>query len=531
MTLNTMTARATEAKLPRFLLLLVCAFVTFAQSDGPLDSLREQFLALAAQRSAFEPIAIKVTGRIVAVDDSRRSLYESIAQRQAVTVSVMGKYVESVTIDDGRSRVKAVCSVFERETQPRVTAGDSVTASGLFIGAVLPGAAELIKCSFTGDDANHTTRTPGPSSAPRDEKVAPLAESHSAGAGVSTAMLLQEAKGDRVAFARRYAGHRMILTGRVDWVYGQTNSNRKGISLTARYSEDGHVYCTLNRADFGAIQRVKADQVITVSGTFDAHDIYFQPNNRYLHDLSMENCMVTGYNPPVPADLAFPPLKPLGPSTMPLSGLFWHSSFNLTTGALPTSYTTWSFYFFAPDGHVYSQFPGKGMLDNFDFAAAAVENAKLTGYYRVSGSTIEFAWAGGSKPETSEFRKDGDACQFLGNSWYPIDLNRARQSKDWLMGAFRRQVGAVMGNASALIQSWYTFRADGTFETLGDGVALTGAPAPQANRSSSTKGSGTYELSGTTLLLHYASGAMERHTAVPYGKGAIFIDGSLYIHP
>jgi len=25
--------------------------------------------------------------------------------------------------------------------------------------------------------------------------------------------------------------------------------------------------------------------------------------------------------------------------------------------------------------------------------------------------------------------------------------------------------------------------------------------------------------------------AMERHTAVPYGKGAIFIDGSLYIHP
>jgi hypothetical protein len=149
----------------------------------------------------------------------------------------------------------------------------------------------------------------------------------------------------------------------------------------------------------------------------------------------------------------------------------------------------------------------------------------------VSGSTIEFAWAGGSKPETSEFHKDGDAYGFLGSTWYPVDLSQARQSKAWLIGAFRRQIGAVMSNASALIQSWYTFRPDGTFETLGTGVALTGAAVPQGNRSSSTKGSGTYELSGTTLVLHYASGAMERHTAVPYGKGAILVDGALYIHP
>src|SRR5215467_6861357 len=161
----------------------------------------------------------------------------------------------------------------------------------------------------------------------------------------------------------------------------------------------------------------------------------------------MENCMVTDYNPPIPADLSFPPLKPLGPSTMPLSGLFWHSSFNLITGAIPTSYTTWNFCFFAPDGHVYSQFPGKGTLDHFDFDAAAAEDAKYTGYYRVSGSMIEFAWAGGSKPEKSEFRKDGDGYQFLGSNWLPVDLDRARQSKDWLIGSFRRKIGGVMSNA------------------------------------------------------------------------------------
>jgi hypothetical protein len=403
--------------------------------------------------------------------------------------------------------------------------------SGLFIGAILPGAVELIKCSFTGGQPPRTTATPALGGAPRDEKAVPSAVSRRAGGGVSTAMLLQEAKGDRIEFARRYAGHRMILTGRVDWVYGQSSPNRKGISLTARYYEDGHVFCTLNRADFGAIQRVRVDQVITVSAAFDIHDVYFQPNNRYIHDLSMENCMVTDYNPAVPADLAFPPLKPLGPSTMPLSGLFWHSSFNLIPGAIPTSNTTWDFYFFAPDGHVYSQFPSKGMLDHFDFAAATSEDPKHTGYYRVTGSTIEVVWAGGSKPERSEFRKDGDAYQFLGGIWYSVDLGRARQSKDWLIGEFRRQIGAVMSNASALIQSWYTFRPDGTFETLGTGVALTGAAVPQADRNSSTKNSGTYELSGTTLVLHYASGAMERHTTVPYGKGAILVDGALYSHP
>src|SRR5215467_6173684 len=193
MNLKTITVRITEAELARFLLLLLCPLITFAQSNGPLDSLREQFLASARQRSAFQPIATNVTGRVVAVDDSRRNLYESVAQRQAAASSLMGKYVESVTIDDGRSGVKAVCSVFERDSQPRVTPGESIAVSGLFIGAILPGAVELIKCSFTGGQPAQTTATPGPGGAPRDEKAPPSAVSHSPGGGVSTATLLQEA--------------------------------------------------------------------------------------------------------------------------------------------------------------------------------------------------------------------------------------------------------------------------------------------------------------------------------------------------
>src|SRR5262249_14908338 len=207
-----------EAELARFPLLLVCAFVTFAQSNGPLDSLREQFLASARQRSAFQPIATNVTSRVVAVDDSRRNLYESVAQRQAAASSLMGKYVESVTIDDGRSGVKAVCSVFERDSQPHVTPGESITVSGLFIGAILPGAVDSTNCSCTGGQPPQVTATPVPGGAPRDELAAPSAASRSAGGGVSTAMLLQEANSDHIAFTRQYAGHRMILTGRVNGV-------------------------------------------------------------------------------------------------------------------------------------------------------------------------------------------------------------------------------------------------------------------------------------------------------------------------
>ena len=522
--------REKQVVMKKLLLPLLCTLVTFAQSSGSLDSLREQFLAAARQRSTLQPIPTNVTGRVVAIDESRLSLYEGVQRRMAAASSLMGRYVESVTIDDGQSRAKAVCSVFANDSQPRVSPGESVRVSGLFIGAILPGAVELIKCSFTGG-APQTTTAPAPGVSPRDEKPMSSADRRDPAGGVTTATVLQEAKGDRIAFARRYAGRHMILTGRVGWVYGDGNPNRKGISLAVRYNEDGHVFCTLNRADFGAIQKVKPDQVITVSGAFDSHEVYFDPRNRYIHDLSMENCTVTDYRPSVPEELAFPPLKPLGPSTVPLSGLFWHSSFNLITGAIPTSTTTWSFYLFSPDGHVYSQFPRNGTLDHFDFAVAAAEDPKHTGYYRVSGSTIEFTWAGGSKPETSEFRRDGDAYDFLGGSWYAIDLSRTRQSKDWLIGEFKRQIGGVMSNAAALVQSWYTFRPDGTFETLNSGTGLTGAAVPQANRSSSTKGGGTYELSGTTLVLHYANGAVERHTAVPYTKGGILVDGGLYIHP
>ena len=42
---------------------------------------------------------------------------------------------------------------------------------------------------------------------------------------------------------------------------------------------------------------------------------------------------------------------------------------------------------------------------------------------------------------TDIFAPPGDGYQFLGSTWYPVDLSRARQSKDWLIGEFRGQVG------------------------------------------------------------------------------------------
>lgn len=73
-------------------------------------------------------------------------------------------------------------------------------------------------------------------------------------------------------------------------------------------------------------------------------------------------------------------------------------------GAMMNSETSWYFYLFSPDGRVYAGCPPNGELDHFDFSAAAVKEPRLTGYYRVQGSRVEFVWAGARKPERSEFR-------------------------------------------------------------------------------------------------------------------------------
>src|SRR5215469_13189841 len=182
-----MTVRIMKAAFTRFLLLVLSSFVTSAQSNGPLDLLRQEFVASVRRRTDFQPIPTSVAGRVAAVDESRRSLYESIAQRQTDASLLMGKYIESVTIDDGQSQVKAVCSVFEQDSRPRVTPGESVTMSGLFIGAILPGAVELIKCSFPSDRPPNTTVTPDPGVPLPGERAAQSVVSRNAGGGVSTA--------------------------------------------------------------------------------------------------------------------------------------------------------------------------------------------------------------------------------------------------------------------------------------------------------------------------------------------------------
>ena len=50
-----MTVRIMKAAFTRFLILVVSGFVTSAQSNGPLDLLRQEFVASVRQRTGFQP--------------------------------------------------------------------------------------------------------------------------------------------------------------------------------------------------------------------------------------------------------------------------------------------------------------------------------------------------------------------------------------------------------------------------------------------------------------------------------------------
>jgi hypothetical protein len=219
---------------------------------------------------------------------------------------------------------------------------------------------------------------------------------------------------------------------------------------------------------------------------------------------------------------------PATASKSSLTGLYFRSQFQVMIGM--GSRYDWYFYLFSPEGRVYNGFPAAGTLDHFDFAAAAVRDPKNTGTYHISGNRIDFSWGGGRKPESSPYVINPEEVEFLGEHWRPADTDPRKQAPNWLRGTFRYQMGASVGGSSGMSQVWYTFQPDGTFQGSTSAAVLAGAPVPQANRSRNTQGSGTFQLSGTTLSLQYTDGRTVQHTVFPYGK-AIFLDGTTLIHP
>jgi hypothetical protein len=341
----------------------------------------------------------------------------------------------------------------------------------------------------------------------------------------SVVPLLAEAKGNTAAFQQKYTGRALTLTGAIHGTYGTTARDRHGLILRGKFEEDGYVYCDLAPDAAGIIQQVAREQLVTVAARFDTRRVYWELEGRLAHshnrDLQLEACRVVDFHPATPGDMKYPEPQPLGPSAPPLSGLYYHTEIQVGIGF--TSSTRWTFCFFSPDGHVYAGFPRNGTLDQLDFAAAAKSEAKLVGYYRVTGNRIDFVWFAGRKPEGSKFAQNGDSLTFSGWDWMRVDTNSKNFRPNWLLGTYRFQTGGSV----AIATKFYTFQADGTFTAAVSSAVIASAAVPQANRAQSSSTAGSYTVSGTTVTMKFADGRVERHTALPFADSVLF-DGVLF---
>jgi hypothetical protein len=383
---------------------------------------------------------------------------------------------------------------------------------------------ESVALARSGGNPSAATGAGTPSGAAQPMAAEPVPSQVNSGAS-SVVPLLVEAKGNTLAFKQKYAGRPVMLTAAINGTYGNAPWDRHGLILRGKFEEDGSVYCDLAPNQAGVTQQVAKDQLVTVAARFDTSRVYWELEDRmrYSHnrDVQLESCRVVDFHPATPGDMTYPEPKPLGPSSPPLSGLYYHTQIQAGIGF--TSGTIWSFYFFSPDGHVYAGFPRNGTLDRFDFAAAAKSEPKLVGYYRVTGDRIDFVWVAGRKPENSKFARNGDGLTFSGWGWTRLDTNSKNFRPNWLVGTYRFQTGG----SSAVASKFYTFKADGTFTAAVSSAVLARAAVPQANRSQSSNAAGTYTLSGTTVTMKFADGRIEQHTALPYAD-SVLVDGTLF---
>lgn len=522
---------------------LVCGFVFLPiakcqlTGEGPLDKLRQDFVA-KSKTHTFQISEIQLTGKIVAIDTSRRNLYQQLLGQNAAAREKLGGYVQSVILDDGQSQAKAACSAFEKDRQRqnslldpavKLSQGETITVSATFLGAFQAGAVELLNCSVINAGAT-VGQNSAMSSQPASQRNPTPVQTTASGGVISATALLAEAKGDMAAFRRKYAGRPITFIGRVDWTYGNAVSAKHGVVLMGKFHEDGDVFCDFFDSDRVTGSQLSKEQVITIAGRFEANRVYFdrEENIQYSHNRNVQlgSCKVVNFQADVPSDMQFAEAKPLGASSVALSGLYLRPDMQVMPGF--SSRTAWYFYFFSPDGHVYADCPKNGELDHFDFATAAKKEPGATGYYRVTGNQIEFTWFGGRKPERSAFQQTKDSLTFLGAEWQRADTDTSKQRANWIVGTYSAQIGAAMANVASIHQSFYTLNANGAFTTTSTGMAGNNVGVPQANTSSSSHSSGTYTLSGTTLMLKFSDGHTEKHTVFPYGK-SVFFDGAMFI--
>jgi hypothetical protein len=181
-----------------------------------------------------------------------------------------------------------------------------------------------------------------------------------------------------------------------------------------------------------------------------------------------------------------------------------------------------------PGGRVYQGVPPGG-VERFDFGAARAAEPKQCGTYTVSGGKINIVWGGGRAPESLDYSAEADGNLRV-DGLFAKRVGRFpeghRLTGDYFGG------GAVGGGTGSFVSSSRTLRlrADGTFTSKNaGGVAFSGNGYDESGVSRG-ESSGTYQISGNTLILRHADGKVTRHTVYPYpmvSKEWINVDGGM----
>lgn len=187
------------------------------------------------------------------------------------------------------------------------------------------------------------------------------------------------------------------------------------------------------------------------------------------------------------------------------------------------------YYFFTPAGYVHAAVPAGGP-EQFDFADAANEKPDVTGVYRIDADKLTMTFANGKSREIKYgVNKDKGYVELEGLYAHKAQPFKPGTTFD---GAYTGSATAGGGGAFAASARTFTFTPAGTF-TLTSVVSVSARSAKaDAGASSQSSTSGTYAVSGNTLVLKHADGKETRHTIFPYEnydrKIELNIDGGMH---
>ncbi len=186
-------------------------------------------------------------------------------------------------------------------------------------------------------------------------------------------------------------------------------------------------------------------------------------------------------------------------------------------------------FFFSPDGRVVQGVP-KGGLDAGTMDRMQKEEVQR---WELVGEKLVITDAAGKRREHDFKRAEGQDLELDGLFTQRVSsFTKERR----LEGSWGSSASAGGGTGATVSGAWtLTFRPDGSFTASGVGGTSIETRGGSAGAQSSSESTGTYTLSGNTLVLEHGDGRQTRHTVYPYGEDEqtarperINVDGRMY---